>query len=46
MLCKKSDRRCSAKATDQAIRENPYKSIGIAFGVGALIGYLLSRRNH
>jgi ElaB/YqjD/DUF883 family membrane-anchored ribosome-binding protein len=35
-----------AKATDECIRENPYKSIGIALGVGALIGFLLSRRNH
>jgi ElaB/YqjD/DUF883 family membrane-anchored ribosome-binding protein len=34
-----------AKATDEVIREHPYRSIGIAFGVGALIGYLLSRRN-
>lgn len=25
-----------AKATDQAIREHPYHSIGIAFGVGVL----------
>ena len=34
----------SAKAADQAIREHPYQSIGIAFGVGALIGFLASRR--
>ena len=34
-----------AKATDQVIREHPYQSIGVAFGVGALIGFLLSRRN-
>lgn len=34
-----------AKATDQVIRENPYKSIAVALGVGALIGYLLRRRN-
>jgi len=33
-----------AKATDQAVRENPYQAIGIAVGVGALIGYLVSRR--
>ena len=30
----------SAKATDHAVRENPYQALGIAFGVGALIGYL------
>jgi len=34
-----------AKATDKAIRENPYQALGIAFGVGALLGFLLSRRN-
>lgn len=33
-----------AKATDQAIRGNPYKALGIAIGVGALLGFLLSRR--
>ena len=34
-----------AKATDKLIREHPYHAIGIAFGVGALIGLLLGRRN-
>jgi ElaB/YqjD/DUF883 family membrane-anchored ribosome-binding protein len=34
-----------AKATDQIIRSHPYQSIGVALGVGALIGFLLSRRN-
>jgi len=34
----------AAKATDKTIRENPYQSIGIAFGVGALIGFLLARK--
>ena len=34
-----------AKATDKTIRENPYQSVGIALGVGALIGYLLARRS-
>ena len=34
-----------AKATDKAIRSKPYQAMGIAFGVGALVGYLLSRRN-
>ena len=33
-----------AKATDQAVYEHPYQAIGIAFGVGALIGYLVLRR--
>jgi len=34
----------SAQATDRLIRENPYQSIGIAFGLGVLIGVLVSRR--
>jgi len=34
----------SAKATDQTIRTHPYQAIGVAFGVGALLGLLLSRR--
>jgi ElaB/YqjD/DUF883 family membrane-anchored ribosome-binding protein len=33
-----------AKATDQALHEHPYQAIGIAFGVGAFIGYLITRR--
>jgi len=33
-----------AKATDQAVHEYPYQAIGIALGVGALIGYLVTRR--
>lgn len=33
------------KATDQVIREHPYQAIGVAFGVGALVGFLLSRRD-
>jgi ElaB/YqjD/DUF883 family membrane-anchored ribosome-binding protein len=31
------------KATDQAIRENPYIAMGVAFGVGALVGFLVTR---
>jgi ElaB/YqjD/DUF883 family membrane-anchored ribosome-binding protein len=34
-----------AKKTDKMIRANPYQSLGIAFGVGALVGYLWSRRS-
>jgi ElaB/YqjD/DUF883 family membrane-anchored ribosome-binding protein len=30
----------AAKATDEAVREHPYQAIGIAFGVGVLIGVL------
>jgi ElaB/YqjD/DUF883 family membrane-anchored ribosome-binding protein len=33
-----------AKATDEAVHEHPYQLIGVAFGVGALIGYLVARR--
>jgi ElaB/YqjD/DUF883 family membrane-anchored ribosome-binding protein len=33
-----------ARMTDQAIRENPYKALGVAFGVGLLIGFLVKRR--
>jgi ElaB/YqjD/DUF883 family membrane-anchored ribosome-binding protein len=34
----------AAKATDQTIREHPYQSIGIAFGVGLLLGVLVARK--
>jgi ElaB/YqjD/DUF883 family membrane-anchored ribosome-binding protein len=34
-----------AKAADQLVRENPYQTLVIAFGVGAVIGYLLGRRD-
>jgi len=33
-----------AKAADEAVREHPYQAIGIAFLVGGIIGYLVSRR--
>jgi ElaB/YqjD/DUF883 family membrane-anchored ribosome-binding protein len=33
-----------AQAADGAVRDNPYQAIGIAFGVGALVGYLAMRR--
>jgi ElaB/YqjD/DUF883 family membrane-anchored ribosome-binding protein len=33
-----------AKAADGAVREHPYQAIGVAFGVGALLGYLVMRR--
>jgi ElaB/YqjD/DUF883 family membrane-anchored ribosome-binding protein len=34
----------AAKATDKTIREHPYESIGIAFGLGLLIGVLVTRK--
>jgi len=33
-----------AKAADEVIRDYPYQSIGIAFGIGALLGLLMRRR--
>ena len=33
-----------AKAADEAVREHPYQAIGIALGVGAVIGFLVARR--
>ena len=33
-----------AKAADEAVHEHPYTALGIAVGVGALLGYLVSRR--
>ena len=33
-----------AKATDKVIRENPYQSIALAFGLGVLAGFFLWRR--
>jgi ElaB/YqjD/DUF883 family membrane-anchored ribosome-binding protein len=32
------------KAADKVIRENPYQTIGLAFGLGLLIGVLARRR--
>jgi ElaB/YqjD/DUF883 family membrane-anchored ribosome-binding protein len=33
-----------AKATDEAVHEHPYQAMAVAFGVGAVLGYLVSRR--
>lgn len=33
----------AAKVTDQTIRAHPYESIGVAFGLGLLIGVLVAR---
>ena len=32
------------EATDEVVHEHPYQAIGIAFGVGMLLGYLVARR--
>ena len=34
----------AARAADQTIRDHPYESIGIALGVGLVIGLLVGRR--
>jgi ElaB/YqjD/DUF883 family membrane-anchored ribosome-binding protein len=34
----------TAKAADHIIRENPYRSLGLAFGVGLLVGVLVNRK--
>ena len=34
----------SAQAADETVREHPYQAIGIAFGVGAVLGYFVMRR--
>jgi ElaB/YqjD/DUF883 family membrane-anchored ribosome-binding protein len=33
-----------AKAADRVIRDHPYQTIGLAFGLGLLIGVLARRR--
>jgi ElaB/YqjD/DUF883 family membrane-anchored ribosome-binding protein len=39
-----SQARISVQKTDQLIRENPYQSVGIAFGIGMLFGIMVNRR--
>jgi ElaB/YqjD/DUF883 family membrane-anchored ribosome-binding protein len=34
----------SAKEADRVVREHPYESLGVAFGVGLLVGILLNRK--
>ncbi len=36
--------RAGVQATDELIREHPYQSIGVAFGIGMLLGVLLNRK--
>src|ERR1700709_2509263 len=44
--CRKLEAKAAAgaKATDKVIREHPYQSIGVAFGIGMLIGVLVTRK--
>lgn len=34
----------AARATDEYVQENPWRSVGIAAGVGLIIGLLIGRR--
>jgi ElaB/YqjD/DUF883 family membrane-anchored ribosome-binding protein len=36
--------RAGLEATDQLVRDHPYQSLGLVFGLGFLIGVLLKRR--
>ena len=36
--------KAAAEKADAVVREHPYESVGVAFGVGLLIGVLVSRR--
>ena len=44
--CRKLEEKAieGAKATDKVIRDHPYQSIGVALGVGLLIGVLATRK--
>ncbi|HTL16810.1 MAG TPA: hypothetical protein VL793_06210 [Patescibacteria group bacterium] len=33
-----------AKAADRVVREHPYPTIGVAFGLGLLLGFLVRRK--
>jgi len=43
--CQRVEKKAAAGAhtADRLIRENPYQSVGIAFGAGLLLGVLLNR---
>jgi ElaB/YqjD/DUF883 family membrane-anchored ribosome-binding protein len=34
----------AARRADRTVRENPYRSMGVAFGVGVVLGWLLRRK--
>ncbi len=36
--------KAAAKKADTAIRDHPYQSIGVAFGIGVLVGVLVARK--
>ena len=35
-----------AKAVDETVHEHPYQAMGIALGVGVLLGVLITRRSY
>lgn len=35
---------CGARATDRVIRKYPYQSLGVVFGLGIVVGFLLRRK--
>ena len=36
--------KAAAKRADNVIRDHPYESIGVAFGIGLLVGVLVRRK--
>ncbi|MEO1765767.1 DUF883 family protein [Thiobacter aerophilum] len=36
--------KAAARATDAYVHENPWKAVGIAAGIGFLVGFILGRR--
>jgi len=36
--------RAAARVTDEYVRENPWQAVGVAAGIGFLIGVIVSRR--
>ena len=36
--------RAAARATDAYVHENPWKAVGVAAGIGFLVGFILGRR--
>jgi ElaB/YqjD/DUF883 family membrane-anchored ribosome-binding protein len=37
--------KATAKAADKTIRDHPYQSVGVALGIGVLVGLLLARKH-
>ncbi len=36
--------KAAAKATDEYVHENPWQAVGVAAGIGLLVGWLMGRR--